>query len=166
MRKCKCEKQRSEGKRDANSREDTLIYPVVSIGTKPPLVHVGRPPRHSKAKHWDSSDHHLALGHKRHTGKQRLSAPSHQDKITATVSLGHHGTIFTTELLHQGGGLLFPRTKCRHHSTLSRRVIDMYTCLASAKTSLRLALSRTKPIQVHKVLSQSLSQARYSTKHF
>ena len=102
----------------------------------------------------------------RHTGKQRLSAPSHQDKVTATISLGHHGTIFTTELLHKGGGLLFPRTKCRHHSTPSRRVIDMYTCLASAKTSLRLALSRTKPIQVHKALSQSLSQARYSTKHF
>ena len=100
----------------------------------------------------------------RHTGKQRLSAPSHQDKVTATVTLGHHGTIFTTELLHQGGGLLFPRTKCRHRSTLSRRVVDVYTCLIVAKTSLKLALSKTKPIQVHKALSQSFSQARCGTK--
>ena len=39
-----------------------------------------------------------------------------------------------------------------------------FACLG--KTSLKLALSRTKPIQVHKALSQSFSQARYSTKHF
>ena len=102
----------------------------------------------------------------RHTGKQRLSAPSHQDKVTATVSLGHHGTVFTTELLQQGGGLLVPRTKCQHRCTPSRRVINVYTCLAMAKTSLKLALSRTKPIQVHKALSQSFSQARYGTKLF
>src|SRR6185295_14636090 len=36
----------------------------------------------------------------------------------------------TTELLHQGGGLLFPRTKCRCHSTPRRRVTRRITsCL-------------------------------------
>jgi len=120
----------------------------------------------SMAKHRVSSDHRLALGHQRHTGKQRLSAPSHQDKVTATVSLGHHGTVFTTELLHQGRDLLVPRTKCRHRSTPSRRVVDGYTCLAMAKTSLKLALLRIKPIQMHKALSQSFSQPRYGTEFY
>src|SRR6185312_14582940 len=36
----------------------------------------------------------------------------------------------TTELLHQGGGLLSPRTKCHCHSTPSRRVTQRITsCL-------------------------------------
>src|SRR6185503_12136592 len=36
----------------------------------------------------------------------------------------------TTELLHQGGGLLFPRTKCRCHSTPRQRVTRQITsCL-------------------------------------
>src|SRR6185312_15831161 len=39
----------------------------------------------------------------------------------------------TTELLHQGGDLLFPRTKCRHRSTSSRRVVDGNALLASAR---------------------------------
>ena len=33
----------------------------------------------------------------------------------------------TTELLHQGGGLLFPRTKCRCHSTPSQMVTRRIT---------------------------------------
>src|SRR6185312_2676162 len=36
----------------------------------------------------------------------------------------------TTELLHQGGGLLFPRTKCRCHSTPRQRLTRRITsCL-------------------------------------
>src|SRR6185503_4579467 len=57
----------------------------------------------------------------------------------------------TMEFLHQGGGLLFPRTKCRHRSTPSRRVIDGNALLASA----RLLLS---------YLSQELSLYK-CTKH-
>ena len=44
------------------------------------------------------------------------------------------------------------------HTKSEGRRREYFACLG--KTSLKLALSRTKPIQVHKALSQSFSQVR------
>ena len=101
----------------------------------------------------------------RRTGKQRQVPTRHRVSCTATVSLGHSAEIHYGASPPRRGSPLPPyKVSAPLHTKSEGRRRECFACLG--KTSLKLALSRTKPIQVHKALSQSFSQARYSTKHF
>src|SRR6185312_15700733 len=84
--------------------------------------------------------------------------PSHKDEVTATVYL----EASPRHCLHYLGALtpsrgLLPRTKCRCHSTPSRRVTRrVHKVLAAARLSLKLVLSRTKPKQALSTLTSVL----------
>src|SRR6185503_16729910 len=82
--------------------------------------------------HRGSSDHRLALGHQG-APASKGKCPQDTESRAPPPSLSVTRLKSTTELLHQGGGLLFLRTKCRHHSTPSRRVVDGNAFLASAR---------------------------------
>jgi hypothetical protein len=82
----------------------------------------------------------------RRSGKQRLVLPSHRDKVTC-----HHLSRSPRHRLHYGAsprkeGSSRPGIKCRRLSIPSRRVVDEYTCLTAAKTSLKVDLARSRPM--------------------
>ena len=99
----------------------------------------------------------------RRTGKQRQVPTRHRVSCTVTVSLGHPAKIHYGASPPRRGSPLPPyKVSAPLHTKSEGRRRECFACLG--KTSLMLALSRIKPIQVHKALSQSFSQARYDTK--
>ena len=101
----------------------------------------------------------------RRTGKQRQVPTRHRVSCTATVSLGHPAENHYGASPPRRGSPLPPhKVSLPLHTKSEGPRRECFACLGN--TSLKLALSRTKPIQVHKALSQNFSQARYSTKHF
>ena len=101
----------------------------------------------------------------RRTGKQRQSAhktPSlvHRHRLSRSPAEIHYGA----SPPRRGPPLPPYKVSAPLHTKSEGRRRECFACLG--KTSLKLALSRTKTIQVHKALSQSFSQARYDTKHF
>src|SRR6185436_14464210 len=99
------------------------------------------------------------------SGKQRRSGAKsprqgHRHRLSQSVT---NGTVFTIGASHQEGSpsphkVSLPlHTKLEGHTTSTR-------LLAAARLSSRELSQELIPIQVHKVLSQSFSQARCDTK--
>ena len=88
------------------------------------------------------------------TGKQRQVPTRHRVSCTATVSLGHSAEIQYGASPPRRGSPLHPyKVSAPLHTKSEGRLRECFACLG--KTSLKLTLSRTKPIQVHKALSQA-----------
>src|SRR6185503_15503489 len=98
--------------------------------------------------HRGSSDHRLALGHQG-APASKGKCPQDTESRAPPPSLGHPAKIHYGASPPRRGSPLPPyKVSAPLHTKSEGRRRECFACLG--KTFLKLALSRTKPIQVHK----------------